>query len=176
MIKDNTSKMIEFFMQRQHRLIPGSLEGGFSIFTSLLEVIRRNSSKCKDAINILNDNGVNFNNYSLCNWICRNASTGEFHQDSDSSYSLICVPFNHKHKSTGYIASRGVYCFEFKWNKDSHNSLKISLDPGVGIYFLGGICDHRQHILKSGEFINLACYQNKRLFSSLKNSIIRILE
>ena len=59
--------------------------------------------------------------------ICRNAYTDEFHQDSDLSYSLICVPFVNTSRSQSYLKMRGKYCFEFKWNECVDHSLKIDL-------------------------------------------------
>ena len=172
---DKTSTIVDLFLQRQHRLIPGSVEGGFSIFSSLLEIIKQNKTKFHEAVSILKEKKMGFEDFSLCNWICRNAYTGEFHQDSDSSYSLICVPFVNTSRSQSYLKMRGKYCFEFKWKECVDHSLKIDLDPGVSIYFLGAICDHKQYVAETGDFINLASYQNKRLYSAIKSSIIRIL-
>ena len=90
----------DFFLERQERLIPGSIEAGFSIFTAMLHVIQRNKDLMSDAISLINEIGIKMNNISLSNWICKNAYAGEFHQDKDSSYSLIYVPFiNHSESS-----------------------------------------------------------------------------
>ena len=175
-MKSQSCKIIDFFLQRQNRLITGSIEGGFSIFKCLLQFIANSPTKCKDALAVLSDHGVGLNNMSLCNWICLNAHTCKYHQDNDASYSLICVPFNNPNNCTGYKSLRGEYEFEFCWDENFESKVKICLNPGVGIFFLGCICNHRQNVIKEGLFINYASYQNKRLYSSLICSIKRMLK
>ena len=141
----------------------------------MLHVIQRNKDLMSDAISLINEIGIKMNNISLSNWICKNAYTGEFHQDKDSSYSLICVPFINHSESSHFKAKKGQYGFTFCWDRDNKSGIKFKLDPGVSIYFLGSICNHRQYVINDGEFCNFTSYQNRRLYSSLKCSISRLL-
>ena len=163
------------FLRRQNCLIPGSIETGFSIFSSILRLIKKNNDHMSDAISIINDYGINKDNISLSNWICKDAYTGEFHQDNDSSYSLICVPFINRNKATSYLSKRGKYAFTFCWDINNKSEIKFNLDPGVSFYFLGSLYNHKQFVISEGEFWNLASYQNCRLYSALKCSISRLL-
>ena len=36
--------------------------------------------------------GVDDSNLSTSNWICENAGTRDFHQELDSSYTIVSVP------------------------------------------------------------------------------------
>ena len=62
---DKTSTIVDLFLQRQHRLIPGSVEGGFSIFSSLLEIIKQDKTKFHEAVSILKEKKMGFEDFSL---------------------------------------------------------------------------------------------------------------
>ena len=176
-IKDKSSTIIDFFLNRQERLLPKSIKGGFSLFNALYKIICMHTTQCADIIEMLKSKGVTKDHVSLCNWICFNAYTKEYHQDNDSSYSMICVPYVNRKSSPVYYEQRGRYAFSFNWDNknDTCPNISFQLDQGTSVYFLGPSCSHRQQVIEDGLFLNFSSYHNKRLYSNMKNSIKRCI-
>ena len=177
LLKTTSLEIVDFFLTRQERLIPHSVKAGFSLFHSMVQFSNVYKDSCSGILDILSKKGITEEHKSICNWICIDAQTKDYHEDDDSSYSLICVPFVDLHKSPQYCQSRGQYSFVFCWDEYCSDDAKVSikLDPGVGIYFLGPACNHKQMMKRNGSFVNMSSYQNKRLFDTLKCSIKRHL-
>ena len=175
--KTKSAAIVDLFLSRQERAIPDSIEGGFSLFRALLQVVRKNKHECIQICNVLDTIGITQKHVSLCNWICFNVSTSQYHQDNDASYSMICSPFIDYDTSPVFKKCRGHYSFGFCWDEESSEDAKLSilLEAGVGIYFLGSLINHRQEVIQDGLLMNFLSYQNKRLFSNMKRSIERCL-
>ena len=114
----------------------------------------------------------NCTNDGLCaTYLCFNAHTKELHQDKgDSSYTIIgvpCVPEELEKES-------GDYAFEFAIGGKKERSIKIKLEQGLILYYAGYALHHRQIVTRTGNFINVACYHNKRFFCNIKESLKRI--
>ena len=158
-------------------MIPCSIDGGFSLFKALTNIVNKRSDTCYEILQTLSNEGITSEYFSLSNWVCLNACTMDYHQDKDASYSMICVPYINYEKSPVYNDNKGSYAFSFCWDNSVSDEAKISffLETGVGIYFLGPSCNHRQDMIEEGVLINLSSYQNSRLYSNLKCSINRCL-
>ena len=105
--------------------------------------------------------------------VCVNASTGEFHTEKDTSYTLITVP-QQDFKSQKY--SGNVYNFLFKLNHN--NLLSLPLTPDLSLLFSGTFLTHRQkgnysQDKSSKPFVNLSSYGNQRLFTHIRKSFFR---
>lgn len=176
-LKDYSALIIDHFLTQQERMIPSSIKAGFSLFHALYSICYKEQFKCKKIIDLLESSGITKEHFSLCNWICFNAFTGLYHQDDDSSYSMICVPNLNYKQSPVYSEMRGSYKFSFKWNPNigDDSSISFLLEPGISIYFLGTSCSHRQEVIKEGIFLNFSSYQNRRLFSNMLQSLKRCI-
>ena len=105
--------------------------------------------------------------------VCINASTGEFHTEKDTSYTLITVP------SQGYKTQKNcgnVYNFLFKLNED--NVISLPLTPDLSFLFSATFLSHRQEGNESTEkvsqpFVNLSSYGNHKLFTHIRKSFCR---
>lgn len=175
--KNKSKQFIEYFYSRQERLIPGSVKGGFCLFEGLINIMNENKNKCNEMLSILKDDGVTEKHISLCNWVCFNARTDDYHEDNDSSYTMICSPFVSTENSDTYNKFKGRYAFNFCWDDGLTDSATVSimLDEGVSVFFLGPACSHRQEIVESGVFVNFSSYQNQKLYSNMKCSVMRCL-
>ena len=105
--------------------------------------------------------------------ICVNASTGEFHTENDTSYTLITVP-QQDFKSQKNCGN--TYNFLFKLNEG--NQISLPLIPNVSCLFSGLFLYHRQKGNDSKEqlhkpFVNLSSYGNQRLFTHIRKSFTR---
>ena len=88
---------IEYTVRRQHRALPDGIYLGFLVMLSMVEIILNLKNECKEIITLLSSEGVSSNMMCSSNWVCEDAETTEFHQELDSSYTCISVPFwNHK--------------------------------------------------------------------------------
>ena len=105
-------------------------------------------------------------------FVCENAHTYEFHQESDCSYTTIGVPLFTK----GALAKLNKYKFQFRWNYEEgkctdRSGIDILLTPGTCIAYSGALISHRQFPhgrLKEGNFFfNLSSYHNNRLCQGL---------
>ena len=62
--------------------------------SAFAKLIEKHRGKCKELYDLLqNTNGIDSNTMSTSNWICHNAETQQFHQEKDSSYTIINVPY-----------------------------------------------------------------------------------
>ena len=113
--------------------------------------------------------------YSL--WICENARTESFHQECDTSYTLICVPYIEK---SIHDNNEINYNFQFRWNSIHSEEVKginILLQEGICIYYNGFGLFHRQvpnnKNYEKSTFWNMSMYHNKRLFNCINKSVKR---
>ena len=110
-------------------------------------------------------------------WVCKNARTELFHQEIDSSYTLIGSPINCTNVNE---ESNGKYKFQFRWNSidcDNTHGIDIALFSGIALYYNGFCLFHRQvpscPNFESMIYWNLSMYHNHRLYSSISSSIHR---
>ena len=86
---------------------------------------------------IMESDGIAYNKICTSNWICKNAETKQFHQEIDSSYTLIAVP-QWEEKSKKNIGNAN---FIFRWTDDTKTNtqkyLSIGMDSGVSLLFSG---------------------------------------
>ena len=148
----------------------------------MLEICNKHCHDCADLLSILHENEIDRNCISCSNWICWNAETKHFHQEMDSSYTFISVPYWHPDYYKPFMRSynKGKANFIFKWtSKDSPESetryLPLEMSDGMSVLFSGFGCYHRQHLTNDGTFWNFASYQNKQFYDKLRMSIIRSL-
>ena len=105
--------------------------------------------------------------------VCVNATTGEFHTEKDTSYTLIMVP------TQDYKAQKkggNIYSFLFKLNDNTLVSLPLT--PNLSFLFSGTFLTHRQegndYADKSAPpFVNLSSYSNHKLFTHIRKSFLR---
>ena len=105
--------------------------------------------------------------------VCVNATTGEFHTERDTSYTLIMVP------TQNYKAQKkdgNKYNFLFKLNDDTLVSLPLT--PNLSFLFSATFLTHRQegseYADKSKQpFVNLSSYSNHKLFTHIRKSFFR---
>ena len=182
--KSKLSNIVDLFLRRQHEVIPGSIAAGFSMVNILREIVdnqeHQQTRTMSDSLN-----GIEFDGKSKCvknlsNYLCLNAETGLYHQDSDSSYTMISVPYWHSNFGQSYLSSRGKYVFCFQWgSKVDHMTrfgnakISISMTQGITLYYNGSLIDHRQEKVTDGTFYNISSYQNLRLYNNMKLSIQR---
>ena len=162
---------------------------GFCIMSSIAKIILENKEKCPEIYKELTEsNGISESYISTSNWLCHNAETLEFHQEYDSSYTFISVPiFNYdklnKEKknqqlSKPYLRNRDTI-FEFKWTKKlstieaDDTVLQIKMEDGVGLFYSGFGCYHRQNLNRCTDFWNYSSYQNKSFLQKFRSSLIR---
>ena len=95
--------------------------------------------------------------------VCVNASTGDFHTEKDTSYTLITVPSQEQKEQKN---NGNEYSFLFKLNANTTISLPLSIY--LTFLFSGMFISHRQKGNNSRNkedppFINLSSYGNQRL-------------
>ena len=176
---------IEYIISQISRIIPLSVQCGFALMSSMNDIIHQFPTECEELIQLLNLEGVEGSMMCTSNWVCENAETLKFHQEIDSSYTIISTPYwntelmNKQDKRDGVVCNKGSANFIFKWQsiKEKQNLmyLPIEMDDGVSIFFSGYGCYHRQHRTNDGVFWNIASYQNRQFYHKLHMSIIRCL-
>ena len=176
---DTIADDIAYTMSRLQRSFPLALYCGFILVNSLLQVSREFPSECSRFIDLIEDARENINKISVSNWVCENAQTKEFHQEYDSSYTMISVPFWDVNTFEASKTIKGEANFLFKWtsndlSEDDQKYLPLQMKDGITILFSGFGCFHRQHIAKTGVFWNIASYQNGSFYSKVRSSIIRL--
>ena len=170
---------LEYVMTRQQRAFPLSLYCAFIVVNSMLQVTREYPKECSKLIEIIEEAQKNINKVSVSNWICEEAETNLFHQECDSSYTLISVPFWDINCFKESNTLKGERNFIFKWtfsNKPNNDQkyLPLKMKDGITILFSGYGCYHRQNRTNNGVFWNMASYQNKPFYDKLRSSIIRL--
>ena len=68
--------------------------------------------------------------------------------------------------------------FEFKWTKrlsttEADTILQIQMEDGVGLFYSGFGCYHRQNLNGCTDFWNFSSYKNKSFFQKFRSSLIR---
>ena len=159
--------------------IPMLLYCGFSLTSALIQIIQLNKKHCWKLSQMIENNGISVDGISISNWICKDAQTLDFHQEYDSSYTFISVPYwEKKNKEDNTEQRKGTANFIFKWTTNDednylHRYLPLKMTDGITIFFSGYGCYHRQHRTNNGTFWNFASYQNRTFFQKLRKSIIR---
>ena len=93
--------------------------------------------------------------------ICVNATTGQFHTETDCTYTLISVPHQDAIKLDNH---ENLYNFLFSLT--AKKKVNIPLYPGVSFIFSAPFLTHRQHrnenaLSLEDHFFNVASYENK---------------
>ena len=173
---------LKILMNNFQNILPLSLWCAFLVTNSMLEICNKYPDDCSNILDVLDENEIDRNSYSCSNWICLNAETREFHQETDSSYTYISVPYWHPKyylpETKAY--NKGTANFVFKWtsklNTESDSRfLPLEMSDGMNVMFSGFGCYHRQHKTNNGTFWNFASYQNSAFYSKLRMSIIRCI-
>ena len=76
----------------QHHAMPLSLYCCFAITLAMIEFIQMHKDKCANLLKLIKENKCHPEYLSMCNFICEEAKTRDFHQEFDSSYTFITVP------------------------------------------------------------------------------------
>ena len=176
-ISDMMQEQFSFFITRLNSIVKHSFESGNEQIDSLINYGRLSTFNQKfidetDEKKFICDK-------CFSTWLCQNARTEEFHQEVDSSYTLIGVPIkNNGNMQKPMESSR--YKFQFRWNHIEENytcGFDIGLYDGTVLYYNGITLFHRQvpcspeNIKQS--FWNLSIYHNYRLYNSISKSINR---
>ena len=180
-------RTINYTMKRNNSFLPMVTFCGFSLVSALMKVAMTHTVECDDLNKIINKyerNSMNF--IPISNWICKNAETLEFHQEYDSSYTMISMPYwersklhNKKHDPNP-PGPGGTANFIFKWtssdeNNREHRYFPLMMTEGLTILFSGYGCYHRQHRTNNKDIWNYATYQNRSFYHKMRMSIIRCL-
>ena len=114
---------------------------------------------------------------SMCSTnVCVNATTGEFHTEKDTSYTMITVPLqDYKSQRNG----GNIYKFLFKLNDNV--CISFPLTPNVSFMFSGTFLCHRQagntsKYKEVHQFVNLSSYGNQKLFNHIRKSFTRNIQ
>ena len=102
--------------------------------------------------------------------LCVNATTEEFHNEDDCTYTLITIP-----RQINIEDNKTCNRYHFLFNLTGKKNLNLPLYPGVSFLFSGAFLTHRQHCnddvsSKNDVFFNIASYGNKRLFNHIKKT------
>ena len=175
-ICSNLNSQFTIIMERMNNAIPGIIQAGNDQISSLIDFGRITTTNKKFITETDPSKFIIDKCYSA--WLCRNARTELFHQEVDSSYTMIGVPLNVEKLNNGQW--NGCYKFQFRWsNIENPNALgiDIALYEGIGLLYNGFGLFHRQVPacpgFKDMNFWNLSMYHNARLFNSISNSINR---
>ena len=106
--------------------------------------------------------------------ICINAETKDYHVEKDCTYTLISIP---KQLNLSQVDLSSKYQFYFKLTETEH--IHIPLKAGISFFFSGTYLTHRQNKdtcqhTTDNDFINIASYGNKRLFSHIRQSFKKL--
>ena len=153
------------FSDQLNSVIRGIVTGGQSICQALAD-ITKGLTKSQMTIDTLNE-GI------LLAFICKNAETGNLHNEEDCSYTMIAKPF-----FDDTIKIYGDVNFEFQWNRSSSGILRVKLVEGTVLYYSGYGIMHRQRSTKSQvgtlfDHWNLSSYSNKMFYNCVRSSINR---
>ena len=134
---------------------------------------RTNKMHGKDSNDRVNGNLNPMWQHCTTAFVCENAATREFHQESDCSYTVIAVPYFDEDMSE----KLDEYKFQFRWSLNeggSRTGIDIALTQGTVLAYSGFLVLHRQVLRrkkKSGFFFNYSTYHNKRLFCNVKKKL-----
>ena len=151
-------------MERSYRMLPNTLYSGFAIISAVYKMISHYPQQCKKLLELFEVEGVDDNKMCVSNWVCKNAETLQFHQETDTSYTMLSVPIWNKEQLEYDGLELGSANFLFRWTHPNceHKSMyiPIKMDEGITIIFSGYGCYHCQHRTDlSKEFWNLASYK-----------------
>ena len=173
--------------KRYNSVLPMAVYCGFSLVSALISVAALHNGKCHNLNKLIQKYKSDEMNFvPISNWICKNAETLVFHQEYDSSYTMISTPYWEKNdvctdtnKQTQQ-GSSGTANFVFKWttsdpNNREHRYFPVMMSEGVSIFFSGYGCYHRKHRTNNEDFWNFASYQNRSFYHKMRMSVIRCL-
>ena len=150
-----------------NKVIPNITQASFTLMNALVKAVKsRRQGEYLHSINVLKNEDASFDHGCLCGYICENAETKEYHQESDNSYTSIGVPFF----SDDVRSQLGHYRFQFKWDMNHmDNALNVRLTQGTFVFYSGYCLYHRQNHYGGNEtFLNISTYHNSKLFSHVK--------
>jgi hypothetical protein len=106
--------------------------------------------------------------------ICINAQTMDYHVEKDCTYTLITIPMQLNMAKEDFSRK---YQFYFKLSNSQH--IHIPLKSGISFFFSGTYLTHRQNKdeyehTTANDYINIASYGNKRLFSHIRQSFKKL--
>ena len=177
-LEDSLRKIFNKLSERLNNCFPGLVNNGNNLISSVIDYGILNSNNSSFTRMIDKNRGLNEKQFSI--WVCKNARTEEFHQEIDSSYTLISVPFQELINQKTSIKT--YYKFQFRWEKIDIDcpGIDILLEPGTVLFYNGLCLFHRQvpndEGYKSSNFLNFSMYHNKRLYNSINKSIYRFNE
>jgi hypothetical protein len=157
---DRSVKDLSTIVPRVRNILSPIIKGAYKLQSKLGDIkLKENQSS---------DNGC---------WqksICINAQTLEYHVKKDCTYTLITIP-EQVNRSEVDLSTK--YQFYFKFSQSQH--LHIPLKSGISFFFSGTYLTHRQNKdecqhTSDNDFINIASYGNKRLYSHIKQSFKKI--
>ena len=184
---DILKKDIAYMISRHASVLPLGVYCACLLISSMIHFASMCPEKCADIIDLVNKSEINNHHICISNWICEDAKTLEFHQEFDSSYTFLCVPFwdktkfqdpNNKKARQSHLPKKGNANFLFKWSSHKHEDifLPIEMTDGISILFSGFGCYHRQHRTDSdGIFWNYGTYLNRSFYHKLRCSVARCL-
>ena len=107
-------------MEKNLNGLPNALNCGFAIISAIAIIIQKYPYKCADLLKLFKSNGVDRNSICVSNWACKNAETMRFHQECDSSYTLISTPIWDHDDLIINEKTIGKANFIFKWTNCKH--------------------------------------------------------
>ena len=190
-----------YMIHRQHSALPLSLYCCFGLTSSMIDFVHQYKEKCSHLLSTINENKCHPDFLSMSNFICENAETQEFHQEFDSTYTFISVPYWSKNsfvpkrrKETHDVSredsmkskqqmkqiEKGKANFIFRWTSkhaddNAHRYFPVFMSEGVSIMFSGFGCYHRQCRTNKAKFWNFASYQNRQFYLKMRKSVIRCI-
>ena len=84
---------LTYLLNRMYTCLPMSTQCGFMVMTAMMYIMNEYKDQCKELLEVFNKNGIDNYKLSTSNWICQDAKTLCFHQELDSSYTMISVPW-----------------------------------------------------------------------------------
>ena len=167
-----------FIIKRMQSALPDAIYCGYSLMASMIMFLKQNKAQCNGLWSIIDHKGSIDDDINLSSLVCENAETLQLHQEIDSSYTLISVPTWNKDTFIKHNKIKGKANFIFSWTSESSNdrdkrNCTIQMSDGTSILFSGYGLYHRQHRTNDGIFWNYGTYQNKKLYNSLRKSMIR---
>ena len=179
-ILDILKKDVAYMINRHQNVLPLGVYAGFLLITSMVEFASTHPDKCADVLELVRISEINNLHICLSNWVCHNAETLKFHQEFDSTYTFLGVPFWDREQFVGKRGKdvQGTANFLFKWSsKDSNKNciLPIEMSDGTTILFSGFGCYHRQQRTNEGTFWNYGTYHNKSFYQKFRCSLARCL-
>lgn len=167
-LKSVLKQDFEVLHYRINRVVPRGPKSSFSLMTTMVDIVNDTSNdNLSGSVQRLCNDNVNIGNGCLTGYVCENAETKEYHQESDNSYTCIGIPYFTKELKD----KLGLYQFQFKWNMNNEepSDINIGLHPGTLLFYSGFSVYHRQtHYSGPKCFWNISSYHNSSLYSHVK--------